>query len=130
MKNIIGLLIVLFSVQLFAQNNAAIEKDLFNHFKKTQLNFYEDKVNYDQISSENDLFISKLINYLKSEPSSIESHFDLLAKDNFKISSSPDGNFRIYNWSINLGGRANFYYNIIQYRYKDKIGRASCRERV
>ncbi len=122
MKHFIGLLVVLFAVQLFAQNNAAAEKDLFNHFKKTQRSFYDDGINYDQVSSENNIFISKLIEYLKSEPGLIESHFDLLVKNNFKVSSSPDGNFRIYNWSVNLGGRTNIYYNIIQYRYKDNYG--------
>lgn len=122
MKKIICLMVFVISVSVFGQGNKKIEDDLYNHYKKTQSDFYEDEVNYNQISSENKIFISKLIEYLKSEPSSIESDFGLLVKDYFKVIPSRDGNFRIYNWAINLGGHYSTYYNITQYRYKDKNG--------
>jgi len=122
MKNLIVFIAILFSVQIAAQGNKVVEKDLYNHFKKTQRNYYENAINYEQVDTENKKFIVKLIEYLKNEPNSIESNFNLLVKYQFKPTTSPDGNFRIYNWSINLGGHYNFYYNIIQYRYENNNG--------
>lgn len=123
MKALIVFMILIFSMQIVGQSNKATENELYNHFKKTRNVYYKSDVNYDQVGSENKIFITRLTKYLEDEPNSIESNLVAFPKSaKFNIISSQDGNFRIYNWAINLGGHYSTYYNIIQYRFKDKHG--------
>ncbi len=125
MKHFLSMLIFLFGTQLFAQSNNSTEKLLYNHFKKAQKNYYSDEItqkDYQSIIDENDIFTAELVYYLKTKPISIERSFNNLVEKGFRVTTSADGNFRIYSWAINLGGRENFYYNIYQYKFKNKHG--------
>ncbi len=125
MKYLISSLFFLFSTLIFAQSVENIEKGLYEHYAKTQKYYYPDEItqkNYQSILDENDIFTAELIYYLKTHPETIENNFSSLVKDYFTLTTSPDGNFRIYSWSINLGGRDDLFYNIFQYRNKDSYG--------
>ncbi len=119
------LIVLLLSAQLFAQSNKTFENVLYDHFKKTQKSYYSDEItdkDYQSIINANNVFTAELIYYLKTQPETIKNSFNNFVKDGFNVTTSPDGNFRIYSWAINLGGRQSFYYNIYQYKFKNNQG--------
>lgn len=124
-KQLALLIILLLSTQLFAQSNKTFEKVLYNHFTKTQKSYYPDEMTdkaYQSIIDANEVFTEELVYYLKTQPETIKDNFNSFVKKGFTVTTSKDGNFRIYSWSINLGGKENFYYNIFQYMFKNKHG--------
>jgi len=125
MKLKIRLLIVgcFLSIGAFAQTPKAIEDDLLATFKK--IDYWNiQKANdttvgaLDSLSDANDYFSDKLSEYAVKKPLTIKLPFEYLTAAGLEITTSDDGNLRIYSWDSGTGGMQHTFRNIFQFRTK------------
>jgi hypothetical protein len=125
MKKIL-LIILFFSTQLsFGQDINKIESKLSKAFFKIQYwKFYDNGKNvesYDSLEKANDQFEKLLLNLTSKNPQTINYKFKSLIDSGLTISTSADGNFRIYNWDTWTGGTMHIYNNVFQYKANGKV---------
>ncbi len=105
----------------FGQTNSCEEvcKDLTKLYNKILPFYYGDS---DSLSYYSGLFSSKLTNYIKNNPSSIDCKFKSLTDSKtFSIVTSADNSFRIYSWDTWLGGTMQNYKNLFQFKSDGKV---------
>jgi hypothetical protein len=105
----------------FGQTNSCEEvgKDLTKLYNKIFPFYYGDS---DSLSYYSDLFSSKLTNYIKNNPSTIDCKFKSLTDSNTcSIVTSADNSFRIYSWDTWLGGTMHNYKNLFQFKSDGKV---------
>lgn len=125
MKKIL-IIISFFSTQLsFGQDISKIEAKLSKAFYKIQYwKFYDNRKTVesnDLLEKANDQFEKLLLNLTSKNPQTLNYKFKSLIDNGLTISTSADGNFRIYNWDTWTGGTMHFYKNVYQYRVGDKV---------
>lgn len=105
----------------FGQANSCEEvgKDLTKLYNKILPFYYGDS---DSLIYYSDLFSSKLTNYIKNNPSSIDCKFKPLTDSKtISIVTSADNSFRIYSWDTWLGGTMQNYKNLFQFKSDGKV---------
>lgn len=122
-KTTLGILFLLTTQFLFAQNISTIEKQLNNAFQR--INYWSSKGRdhknfYDSLSSANTKFENLLVRYTSSYPETLHHDFKSLKKTGFMMATSEDGRFRVYSWNSWTGGSMHFFKNVYQYETPDK----------
>lgn len=125
MKKIL-IIISFFSTQLsFGQDINKIETKLSKAFFKIQYwKFYDNGKtveSYDSLEKANDQFEKLLLNLTSKNPQTLNYKFKSLIDSGLTISTSADGNFRIYNWDTWTGGTMHIYKNVYQYKASNKV---------
>ena len=117
---ILPFLILIFSISVIGQTNAAIEKELVEHAKKIhKWSNYGGDSNPELLDKENAIFRKKLLKFASTRPSMIRYKFSELEEEYIYISTSPDKRFRIYSWDTGTGGTMHFFDNVYQFIGKD-----------
>lgn len=122
-KTILGILFLLTTHVLFAQNISAIEKQLNSAFQRIDYWSSEGRDHknfYDSLSSANTKFENLLIRYTSSHPQTLHHDFNSLKKIGLIMTTSEDGKFRVYSWDSWTGGSMHFFKNVFQYEAPDK----------
>jgi hypothetical protein len=120
-KVIFSFWIFLFSLTLvYSQDTITIEKDLLNSHSRIQYWIDQTDLNGDSVSSADDAFETKLLQYTSKYPQTLKAHFDSLNKG-MEILTSDDGKFRIYDWDDMQGGTMRYFDNVFQYKSGDKV---------
>jgi hypothetical protein len=115
------LVISLFVFQLsLAQNVQVIENKLSKAFFKIK---YWSAYNssYDSLEKANHQFEQLLLNYTSKKPETVNAQFKSLKDSSLVISTSDDGNFRIYSWDTWMGGTMHFYRTVFQYKINGHV---------
>ena len=125
MKKIL-LIISFFITQLsFGQDINKDEAKLSKAFFKIQYwKFYDNAKtveSYDSLEKANDQFEKLLLNLTSKNPQTLNYKFKSLIDSGLTISTSADGNFKIYNWDTWTGGTMHIYKNIFQYTANGKV---------
>jgi hypothetical protein len=105
----------------FGQTSSCEEvgKDLTKIYNKISPFYYGDN---DSLSFYSDLFSTKLTNYIKSNPATLDCEFKSLTDSGTcSIVTSADGSFRIYSWDTWLGGTMRNYKNLFQFKSEGKV---------
>lgn len=103
-----------FSLSVFAQTPQQIESDLLRPFKN--IFYYAEKNDQDKSGEANDQFAKKLKSYCEKVPATLSYPFSMLVKEHLDISTSTDGQLRIYSWDTWSGGTMHFFENVMQYK--------------
>lgn len=120
MRKKIALLIILLSaLSISGQNLFEVEKELVGHLEDIR-NFsnYGQNADSEKLYKANTVFAEKLFYFIKNCPDTIGSDFTELEKY-LHISTSEDGNFRIYSWDTQAGGSMHFFNHVYQFRGLD-----------
>ena len=103
-----------------AQAPAEIEEELLKILSKIEeTGSYAGNYDEEKNSAANDQF-AELLGASIKRPDILEYQFSSL-KERMFITTSPDGNLRIYSWDTNTGGTMRAYSSLFQ--YKDKQGK-------
>jgi len=104
----------------FAQSSLcdSEDKELTKLYSKIFPFYYEDQ---DSLLYYSDLFSSRLLSLVKSNPSTIECNFKLFKDSVGSIVTTHDGRFRIYSWDTGNGGTMRDYKNLFQFKSGDKV---------
>lgn len=105
----------------YGQINSCEEvgKDLTKLYDKIFPFYYGD---YDSLSFYSDLFSTKLTNYIKDNPTTLDCKFKSLTDSNTcSIVTSADNSFRIYSWDTWLGGTMHNYKNLFQFKSEGRV---------
>lgn len=125
MKKIVLIISFFITQSSFGQDLDKIETKLSEAFFKIQYwKFYDNAKtieSYDSLEKANDQFEKLLLNITSNNPQSLNYKFKSLIDSGLTISSSADGNFRIYNWDTWTGGTMHIYKNIVQYKASGKV---------
>jgi hypothetical protein len=115
------------SVQTFAQSPREVEADLLKSFKRIDDAFQKanndttgDDRLVDKITTTNDTFTKKLLDYTAKSSFTISYPFLSLKKEHLDISTSADGLFRIYSWDTETGGTMHYFQNVFQYKQGER----------
>jgi hypothetical protein len=96
-----------------------MEKDLIKVYNKIFPFYYGDPDSLEYYSS---LFTTKITNYIKDNPSTLDYPFQSLIDSNCCwITTSKDGSFRIYSWDMLTGGTMHFFNSIYQWKSNGKV---------
>src|ERR1700744_5533359 len=115
------LLICLSGGGVFAQTPKAIEDDLLPSFQKIGY-WYLQKADdttgdvLDSLGAVNGDFGVKLANYVTKYPFTLKFPFESLISAGLDITSSDDGNLRVYSWDTGTGGDQHAISNIFQFK--------------
>jgi len=107
------------SFSLFAQRQQQIESDLLKPFKN--IVDYADKYDLDKSGEANGLFAKKLKSYCEKIPATLSYPFRSLVNEHLDISTSSDGQLRIYSWDTWSGGTMHVFESMFQYKSGDKM---------
>lgn len=94
------------------------ERELTKLYLKIQPFYYDDQ---DSLIYYSDLFSSRLISVIKSNPSALQCDFKSFRDSVGSVVTTNDGRFRIYSWNTWTGGTMNAYKNLFQYKSGDKV---------
>ena len=73
--------------------------------------------NYDSVTYYTDKFGNELKKYITTTPAALDYPFKKLTDSNYCfVSTSADGNLRIYSWDTWEGGTMHFFNQIVQYK--------------
>jgi hypothetical protein len=120
------LIIFLFITQFsFGQVVNKIEAKLKKAFFKIHYwRFYDNAKtveSYDSLKKANDQFEKLLLNLTSENSQTINHKFKSLTDSGLTVSTSVDGNFRIYSWDTWTGGTMHIYKNIFQYKANGRV---------
>lgn len=120
MRKFIVIFFILFQGTLFSQNLNLLEKEINTLTEKRIFwrNNYTDN-SYDSLAKYNKEFEKLILNFTSKNPKTLTYTFS--DKVNIRISTSPDGLFRIYTWNTFEGGTMQFYRNVFQYNIGGKV---------
>lgn len=90
---------------------AAKEKQLAALYSKLDDNRYSTYADNNA-----DLFARQLNDFIRSNPATLDYAFAKLKKSGVYITTSADGNFRIYSWDTWTGGSMHFFQTIYQWK--------------
>lgn len=80
------------------------------------------QTDYDSISVYSDNFEKEFTSFIKNNPTTLDYPFKKLVDSNFcDVSTSSDGNFRIYSWDTWTGGTMHIFQEIFQWKDKGKV---------
>jgi hypothetical protein len=112
------LVLLVLSLNVFAQSSQQIENELVNAIKEVQkYSTYGGNYDEDRLSKANDLFEEKLVKYTKNA-AVLKYNFPKLG-DLIIIATSEDGRFRVYSWDLETGGTMHDYSRVYQYQADD-----------
>jgi hypothetical protein len=125
MRNIL-VLISLFSIHFsFGQDINKLESKLNIAFNKINYwKFYsgsENENSYDSLEFANDQFEKLLLSSTTKNAQTLNCKFKTLIDSGLIITTSKDGNFRIYSWDTWTGGTMHIYRNIFQFKTNNKV---------
>jgi len=95
-----------------------IDRALTKLYKKI-FPFYYD--NHDSLNYYSELFSSKLTDYIKSNPSTLQCKFKTFTDSVGSIVTTNDGALRIYSWDTWTGGTMHRYENLFQFKSGDTV---------
>lgn len=79
-------------------------------------------VNFDSVSLYSSRFEDEMTNLIEQNPSTLAYSFRRLIDSNFcNVTTSVDGNFRMYSWDTWTGGTMHFFKTIYQWRANGKV---------
>ncbi|UAY50889.1 hypothetical protein [Ferruginibacter albus] len=119
MRRGLFLMLSFFIVQFtFAQSTDSIEKKLSKVFSK--IHYYGIDF-YDSLEKINNEFEKLLLTETATYPQTLYYQFKSLKDSGLNISTSADGNFRIYSWDTWTGGTMHLFRNVFQYKANGKV---------
>ena len=125
MKTIFITVSILIAQFSFGQDIGKIENKLSKAFFKINYwSFYDNTKNGDSVDSlekANDQFEELLLTLTSKNPQTLNYKFKSLIDSGLIISTSTDGNFRIYGWDTWTGGTMHFFRNVFQFKANGKI---------
>lgn len=65
-------------------------------------------------------FSDSLVSFVKNNAKTLQYPFELLQKEHVYVSTSDDGQFRVYSWDNGLGGTMRFFDQLFQFRSNGK----------
>lgn len=78
--------------------------------------------NIDSLNYYSNKFGNGLKNFIRSTPATLEYPFEMLtSQGDCNITTSEDGNLRIYSWDKETGGTMHFFNEIFQYKADGKV---------
>jgi len=104
----------LFSLSSIAQTPQQIESDLLKPFKN--IFYYAEKNDQEKSGEADSQFAKKLKNYCEKVPATLVYPFNSLVKEHLDISTSSDGQLKIYSWDTWSGGTMHFFESVMQYK--------------
>ncbi len=124
--NIVFLIFALFAINIsFGQTGHHAESKLTNAFSK--INYWKFYANDntvksgDSLEKANDDFEKILLKETSANPLTLQISLKALQDSGLRISTSADGNFRIYSWDTWTGGTMHFFRNVLQHSYNGKV---------
>jgi len=109
----------LISFSVVAQTTHQTEADLLKPFKN--IFYYAEKNDQNKSGEANDQFAKKLKSYCEKVPATLSYPFSSLVKEHLDISTSSDGQLRIYSWDTWSGGTMHFFENVMQYKTETTV---------
>jgi hypothetical protein len=111
-------LVFTFSICVFGQTNARVEKELISVIKDIgKYSTYAGNYDEDKLYKANDDFKEKLLKYTKNA-STLSYKFPELSQS-ILIATSDDGKLRVYSWDMETGGTMHDYARVYQYQDGD-----------
>jgi hypothetical protein len=109
-------LVLLSSIATFSQTPAAVERELLESIAGLEKNAKGSPSDVAKLAKSNAEIESKLLKY--GRRSDILRYRFPKLKGRMMITTSKDGNLRIYSWDSQTGGTAHWQENVFQYRTK------------
>jgi hypothetical protein len=94
------------------------DSELTKLYLKIQPFYYDD---FDSLLYHSDLFSSKLMSIIKSNPSTLQCDFKSFKDSVGSVVTTNDGQFRIYSWNTWTGGTMSEYKNLFQFNSGNKV---------
>jgi hypothetical protein len=123
MKNILAVsLLFLLVHSAWAQQltPAVIEQRLLKSYNR--IRYWSQKqsdARYDSLEAANHHFQKLLLNYGRQYPFVMQQSFKSF--ENLTVTTSADGQLRIYTWDNESGGTMRFFSNVVQYKASGKV---------
>jgi hypothetical protein len=124
MTRLLTLFLIFLNMQLVAEAQSADQGikhisfllDKMEYWHKNSGNDTQDSLTYF-----NDKLEEYLLKFTSNNAASLSCNFKPLENKSFNVQTSPDGNFRVYNWNTLTGGTMQFFRSIYQYKVNGSV---------
>ena len=127
MKSFFKVKFICLSLVFCISNQSFTQTKEISNTEKNLVKIYDkltsiEQDNYDSISFYSNKFDKEFSSLIENTPETIDYSFNELIKCNpHFITTSNDGNFRIYSWDTFTGGTMHFFKNIYQWKLNGKV---------